>query len=348
LGGTRGHITVVRGWLNTAAAWLPTSVDRRVRVIAWLSLACQTLLIATGGAVRLTGSGLGCPTWPRCTDGSFVNTPEMGIHGVIEFGNRLLTFLLVIVAIAAFLAVIRFAAARRDLFVLTLLQGLSIPLQAVLGGITVLTGLNPYIVGLHFVISIVLVALTTTLVYRVVLGPRGPQRVAPTWIVVLTHTASLLVVVTVVLGILTTGSGPHAGDADTPRNGLDAELLQHFHSWPAYALFAVTVVLAIAASRGGIPLRRLARFALALLLVEFAQMTVGITQARLGLPELLVGVHMVLAALLVAAMTAVVLSLRSVTSTDPASADDPVVSTDVDADTAEVDATGTRTARLPR
>jgi cytochrome c oxidase assembly protein subunit 15 len=313
--GAKGQITVVRGWVNTAAAWLPTSVDGRVRLIAWLSLACQVLLVATGGAVRLTGSGLGCPTWPRCTDDSFTTTQEMGIHGIIEFGNRLLTFVLVIIAIAAFLAVIRFAVERRDLFVLTLLQGLSIPVQAVLGGITVLTGLNPYIVGLHFVISIVLVALTTTLVYRVVIGPRGADRLAPTWFVVLTHTASLLVVITVALGILTTGSGPHAGDADTPRNGLDAELLQHFHSWPAYALLAVTLVLAVATWRAGAGMSLLRRFTTLLLVVEMLQMIVGITQARLGLPELLVGIHMVLAAVLVAAMTAVVLSLRSVTST---------------------------------
>jgi cytochrome c oxidase assembly protein subunit 15 len=289
-----------------------------VRLIAWLSLVCQVLLVATGGAVRLTGSGLGCPTWPLCTDDSLVNTPEMGIHGIIEFGNRMLTFVLVVVAIAAFLAVIRFSVERRDLFVLTLLQGLSIPVQAVLGGITVLTGLNPYIVGLHFVVSVVLAALTATLVYRVVIGPRGSERLAPTWFATLTHVATLLVVVTVVLGILTTGSGPHAGDADTPRNGLNSELLQHYHSWPAYALVAVTLVLAYATWRGGARMRRLRRFTTLLLVVEMLQTIVGITQARLGLPELLVGIHMVLASLLVAAMTAVVLSLRSVASTVPA------------------------------
>jgi cytochrome c oxidase assembly protein subunit 15 len=307
---------------------LPDTVDRRVRVIAWLSLAFQVILIGTGGAVRLTASGLGCPTWPECTTGSFVTTQEMGIHGLIEFGNRMLTFILVVIAIAAFLAVVRMRALRRDLFVLTLLQGLSIPLQAVLGGITVLTGLNPYIVGVHFVVSIALVAITTTLVFRVYRGPRGTRVSAPGWFTAVARATSVLVAVTVALGILTTGSGPHAGDIKTPRNGLNAELLQHLHSWPAYAAFAGTVILVVAAYAGPSVLSPVRKFAAGLLAVEVVQIVVGITQARLGLPELLVGIHMVLAATLVAMMTATLLSLRdsaapaqtSDTSTSPAKA----------------------------
>jgi cytochrome c oxidase assembly protein subunit 15 len=299
-------------------AFLPASISRPVRVLAWLSLVFQVVLIGTGGAVRLTGSGLGCPTWPRCTDASFVSTPEMGIHGVIEFANRMLTFVLALIVIAVFLAVVRYWRERRDLFVLTLLQGLSIPLQAVIGGITVLTGLNPYIVGLHFVISMLLVVNATILVYRVYRGPRGDRRTVPLWFMIVAHTASLFVAITVVVGILTTGSGPHAGDEKTPRNGLDAELLQHFHSWPAYVLLALTVVLVVAALVGRLGVTR---WALALLAIEAVQVAVGLTQARLGLPPLLVGIHMVLAALLVAAMTALVLSLRSA-STAPESVDD--------------------------
>lgn len=296
--------------LGGLASLLPAMVDRRVRVIAWASLAVQLLLIATGGAVRLTGSGLGCPTWPQCVPGSLTNTPEMGIHGVIEFANRTLTGVVVVVAILAFLAVIRFRAERRDLFVLTLLQGLSIPVQAVIGGITVLTGLNSYIVGLHFVVSIVLVALTAMLVFRVYYGPRGAVRLMPRWYLALAHLTSLFVAVTVLVGILTTGSGPHAGDADTPRNGLDTVFLQHLHSWPAYATLGGTVLLVLGALTVAAANARLLRFALLLLCVEIAQVVVGVTQARLGLPELLVGTHMVLAGALVGAMTAVVLSLR--------------------------------------
>ena len=166
------------GWLNDR---LPGAVDTRVRVLAWASVIVQLVLIATGGAVRLTGSGLGCPTWPQCTPGSLVNTPEQGIHGLIEFANRALTGVVILVAILAFLSILRFRAERRDLFVLTLLQGLSIPLQAVVGGITVLTGLNSWIVGLHFVISVGLVVLTVMLVYRVYVGPRATSTLTPRW-----------------------------------------------------------------------------------------------------------------------------------------------------------------------
>jgi cytochrome c oxidase assembly protein subunit 15 len=242
----------------------------------------------------------------------------MGIHGIIEFGNRMLTFVLVIVAVGMFLSVLRYRAKRRDLFVLALLQGLSIPLQAVIGGITVLTGLNPYIVGTHFVISIVLVALTTILVYRVYRGPRGSLAVAPNWFTAVTHLSTFLVAITVLLGILTTGSGPHAGDATTPRNGMNSEVLQHLHSWPAYALVGTTLFLVVAAFTGGDRFTPVRRWVLTLLAVEAVQVAVGITQARLGLPELLVGIHMVLAALLVSAMTATVLTLRTSASTNTA------------------------------
>ena len=137
--------------------WFPTTVDRKVRIAAWTTFVVQILIVVTGGAVRLTASGLGCPTWPTCTEDSLVNTPEMGIHGIIEFGNRLLTFLLVIVAIVTFALVFRMRKNRRDFFWLTLLIGLGIPAQAVIGGISVLMQLNPYVVGLHFIVSIVMV-----------------------------------------------------------------------------------------------------------------------------------------------------------------------------------------------
>ena len=308
----------VVGLLRRVVGWLPSTVDRRVRVAAWLSLAAQVALIGTGGAVRLTASGLGCPTWPQCVAGSFVNTPEMGLHGVIEFGNRLLTFVLAAITIAAFLSVIRFRRQRRDLFRLTLVQGLSIPFQAVLGGITVLTGLNPYVVGAHFAVSIVLVVVTSTLVWRVYRGPRGSAMLVPALAVWLGRLTAVSVAVTVAVGILTTGSGPHAGDnsnpdAPAPRNGLDPALLQHVHSWPAYVTVGLSVLLAIVILR--FPVER--RWVVALLAVEVVQVIVGIAQARLGLPELLVGIHMVLAGALVAAMTAVLLSLRSKVDAKP-------------------------------
>lgn len=278
-------------------------------MFAWLSLGIQLLIVLTGGAVRLTASGLGCPTWPQCTEGSFVTTPEMGIHGIIEFGNRLLFFVIQIVAIITFLLIVRMRKQRRDLFWLALIPCFSIVLQAVLGGITVLTNLNPYVVGLHFFASVVLVALAAVFVYRVYYGPRGSAWGAPGWYRSLAWVTALAVFVTVILGIITTGSGPHAGDGGASRNGLDSELLQHLHSWPAYAAFALSIGLVVGAVK--LSVRRLIRFAALLVGIEVAQIAVGLTQARLGLPEPLVAAHMVLACALAAAMTAVLLSLRA-------------------------------------
>ncbi|MGX5680461.1 COX15/CtaA family protein [Schumannella luteola] len=287
---------------------LPSRVDARIRVFAIATLVAQILIVGTGGAVRLTGSGLGCPTWPRCTAESFVTTPEMGIHGIIEFGNRLLTFVLVAIAIITFVLVLRIRRERRDLFVLALLIGLYVPIQAIIGGITVLTNLNPYVVGLHFLASVVLVSLSAVLVYRVFVGPRGDQFAAPRWYRMIAHITSAFVAITILVGILVTGSGPHAGDGGAARNGLDSEFLQHVHSWPAYATLAATLALVAGAWRLGS--RRLLTLSAVLLAVEGVQILVGLAQANLGLPEVLVGIHMVLACCLAAAITAVVCALR--------------------------------------
>lgn len=295
--------------MNRIIAWLPDRVDVRLKVIAWIYLVGQIILVGTGGLVRLTSSGLGCPTWPKCTADSLVNTPEMGIHGVIEFGNRLLGVLLGIVAIVAFVAILRLRKERPDLFWLTLLAGLGIPAQAVIGGLSVLTDLNPYVVGLHFVVSIVLVALCTTFLFRLYTTPGPRMRAVPAWFAIVTHITSFVVAVTILVGILTTGSGPHAGDAKAPRNNLNSEILQHVHAIPAYVTFALTLVLVIASLR--FTATKVRRYAALLLVVELVQIAVGLIQANTGLPGVLVGVHMMLAASLAAAMTAVVLSLKA-------------------------------------
>ena len=294
--------------MKALIARLPTTITSRVRGFAIASLVAQILIVGTGGAVRLTGSGLGCPTWPRCTADSFISTPEMGIHGVIEFGNRLLTFVLVAIAIGMFLMVVRMRRTRPELFRLALVIGLGIPAQAVIGGISVLTNLDPYVVGLHFVLSVVLVVLATVLVYRVYTGRRGAAIALPAWYRPLAAFSAVALAVTILVGVLTTGSGPHAGDGGAARNGLDSELLQHLHSWPAYLTFGATVLLLAGAQL--LNLRPTRRFIALLLAIEVVQIVVGIAQARLGLPEILVGIHMVLSCALAAAMTAVLLSLR--------------------------------------
>ncbi|MBO1738407.1 heme A synthase [Leifsonia sp. TF02-11] len=290
-------------------AWLPDRVDGRLKVIAWIYLIGQIVLVGTGGLVRLTSSGLGCPTWPKCTADSLVNTPEMGIHGFIEFGNRVLSAGLGVVAIVAFIAILRLRTERSDLFWLTLLAGLMIPAQAVIGGLSVWSGLNPYVVGLHFVVSIVLVALCTAFVVRVYAVPGPRVRAVPGWFAGVAHLTSFFVALTIVFGILTTGSGPHAGDANAPRNGLNPEILEHVHAIPAYVTFALTLVLVVGSWR--IRTTPVHRYALYLLAVEVMQIAVGLIQSNTGLPGILVGIHMMLAATLASVMTAVILSLKA-------------------------------------
>lgn len=290
--------------------WLPNSIDRRVHVAAWATLVSQILIIGTGGAVRLTGSGLGCPTWPRCTDDSFVTTPEMGFHGIIEFGNRLLTFVLILIAIAMFVFVLRLRKERPELFTLSLVIGLGIPGQAVIGGITVLTDLNPYVVGLHYLLSAVLVGLAAVLLYRVRVGGPSQEWGVPAPVRLLTAAMLGVLTISVLMGILTTGSGPHAGDGGAARNGLDSWLLQHFHAWPSYVFLGLAVAVTALTWLAGVGSPRLKRTVTALVAVTAVQIGIGLYQARNGLPELFVGIHMVMAAILVAIMVSALLAQR--------------------------------------
>ncbi|WP_299445343.1 heme A synthase [uncultured Phycicoccus sp.] len=282
------------------ATLLPQSVSSVwVRRWTWATLVANVVIILTGGLVRLTGSGLGCPTWPRCTDDSFVPHRELGAHGLIEFGNRLLTYVLIAIVLATVVAVWRWAGTSRSLRQHAVVLAFGIPLQGVVGGITVLTDLNPWIVAVHLLLSLVLVALSVWLVVRVrgVAGPaadRGVRRLA----------AALyaLVWVAVYLGTVVTGSGPHAGDANAPRNGLSPETWSHIHAVAVYALVAVTLALWWAVR--GTPLRRAATVVLG---VELAQGAVGFVQYWTGLPVPLVTLHLLGAAALVAAATWLVL-----------------------------------------
>ncbi|BAJ76612.1 uncharacterized protein MTES_3648 [Microbacterium testaceum StLB037] len=308
---TPSPLSRLRDVLTRLRDRLPTAVTRRTRVLAWLVLISNVVIVGTGGLVRLTGSGMGCSTWPYCTSDSLVPTQELGIHGAIEFGNRTLTGVLVVIALLAFLAVVR--TGRRDLRTLTLANGIGIILQAVVGGVIVWLHLPPTLVGIHFVISAALVANGAALVARAS-SPAGPRVLAVSRpFAVLSHVTSGFVALTVLVGILLTGSGPHAGDDQAARNGLDPVLWQHIHSWPAYATFALTLILVVASWRTPAALR-LRRWTGLLLGIEVVQIAVGLWQARTGLPIVLVNIHMVLAVSLVAAMTAVLMHLKATAS----------------------------------
>lgn len=283
-------------------------MNRRIRVLAWLVLITQVLIVATGGAVRLTGSGLGCDTWPKCTADSFTSNPEMGIHAYIEFGNRLLFFVLEIVALLAVFFIWKLRKQRPQLLWLAIIAALSVFIQAIIGGITVLSGLNPWVVGLHFVASVVLVVLATLLVARVYSepGPRALGVTLPTlqmaWCMVIAGA------VVVVLGIITTGSGPHAGDGGAARNGLNPELVQTAHAASAYLTLLFMVVTWWLARQDGA--RSTQRWIVTGFVVILLQIIVGIAQARLALPPVLVGIHMVLACLLAACLTMALIDTR--------------------------------------
>ncbi|WP_314193289.1 COX15/CtaA family protein [uncultured Arthrobacter sp.] len=293
-------------FVGRLASKLPVTVDSTVRRLAVLSLIGQTVLVVTGGAVRLTASGLGCPTWPRCTNNSLVNTPEMGIHGFIEFGNRLLTFALAAVAALMLVYLWNLRKERKDLFLLALGLLASIPAQAIIGGITVLTQLNPWVVGLHFLVSMALVVFATLLVNRAY-GRTGGFRTRPLTSLpgvvrpVMTAVA-LFSAIAVMLGVVVTGAGPHAGDADAPRNNLDWDLFSHIHAVPAYLVTAGTLLAVYFVYRRGIS--GIFRTAVLMLLgVTVLQAAIGFTQYYNGIPALLVGGHMLGAALLMAAAT---------------------------------------------
>jgi cytochrome c oxidase assembly protein subunit 15 len=283
-----------------------------LRRLAFASLVANVGIVVTGGAVRLTASGLGCPTWPRCTDESYRTTPEMGVHGVIEFGNRLLTFVLVAVAIAGLVVAWRQRPRRRELVLLAGAVFLIIPVQGLIGGLTVLTDLNPWVVGLHFLASIGVITAAWAF-WRRTVDPAGPTRPVvsrPVRQLVGVATAASLAVIAV--GVVVTGSGPHAGDAAVPRNGLDPVVLTNVHSAAVFVAVAGTVVCALW-------LR--SRAALLLLAVEGVQAGIGISQYYLGLPIGLVLLHLLGAALAIAAGTNLMLSVRGPRrSVEPAAA----------------------------
>jgi heme a synthase len=273
---------------------------RALRFWSVASLVANIGIVITGGVVRLTSSGMGCPTWPRCTEDSYVSHPELGLHGAIEFGNRLLTFVLVAVALLTVLAAVRFRdenGPRRDLRWLAIGLALGIPAQAVIGGISVWTHLNPYVVALHFLASMVLIALAVWLVRK---SWRIPVRSVGRPGRVLSRVTFWAMWVAVWLGTVVTGSGPHAGDQFAVRNGLDPVLLSHIH--------AAAVWVTIGATLGCVWLLR-SRAALGLLAVEIVQAAIGLTQYHLGLPVGLVALHLLGAALAIAAATNLMLSV---------------------------------------
>ena len=263
---------------------------RAARVLSPASgflLFAQAAIVVTGGAVRLTGSGLGCPTWPECTPGSYTPKPyqvEEQVKVWIEFGNRLLTFVLVLVAIIVLISVL--AAGRKDLRGLALGQVLGIVGQGILGGITVLTGLHPATVAAHFLLSIILIAGATSLRAQR-LAPLEKNEPAPLVKKIATvHIAMTFIVL--FIGTLVTGSGPHAGDATAPRFPFDLRTMAWIHADSVIALFGITFGLFVVHGVSAHTKKRLKIF----LAIALGQGLIGYVQWFKDLPELLVGFHL--------------------------------------------------------
>jgi heme a synthase len=251
-------------------------------------LFAQAAIVVTGGAVRLTGSGLGCPTWPECTPGSYTPKPyqvEEQVKVWIEFGNRLLTFVLVLAAITVLVSVL--AAGRKDLRGLALGQVLGILGQGILGGITVLTGLHPATVAAHFLLSIVLIAGATSLRAQ---RFASLEKQEPTPLVRKIATAHIATSFFVIfLGTMVTGSGPHAGDATAPRLPFDLRTMAWLHADSVIALFGITFGLFVVNGASAHTKKRLKIF----VAIALSQGLIGYVQWYLDLPELIVGLHLV-------------------------------------------------------
>lgn len=297
---------------GTVGRWLDSA--RRFTTPALVAnLVAQIVIVGTGGAVRLTGSGLGCSTWPLCEPGEF--TPSFheatSLHPFIEFGNRTLTGVLGVIAIVV--AVLVWSARDRSTSyrLLGLVPLVGVVFQAVLGGITVLVDLHPAVVGSHLLISMVLVAASAVLLDRSREGDGAPVPLVSARTRAVSWVLMVALVPVLVLGVVVTGAGPHSGDSEVGyRFAVDPAHVTQFHSASVWVFTALLVTLLVMVYRTVPPAARARQAVLLLLVVTLVQGAIGYVQYFTGLPELLVGAHMLGAALLTAGAARVPLALR--------------------------------------
>ncbi len=279
--------------------------NRWLHPLAWASLAANIVLVVTGGAVRLTGSGLGCPTWPKCTDSDLTAHGNLNAHSAIEFTNRSLTFVLVAIAVATVVAAWN---SRGRWLSIALLLG--IPLQAVVGGISVLSDLNPWVVSVHLVASTAIIALTVLLLWRVYgrddfdTSPSAPTH--PPAIRALAWATWIVGALVIYAGTVVTGAGPHAGDAKAPRNGLSVLQFAQLHADLVCLFIGLTIGLAVMTWRTSARTAVVTLFA-----IELSQGAIGWVQYFTHVPVVLVAFHMLGAALIAAAVTWALLATKA-------------------------------------
>lgn len=291
-----------------AERWTPTS--RTVQRAALAALVMSVVIVVTGGAVRLTGSGLGCPTWPKCTDDSLTTTSAMGFHGVIEFTNRMLTYVLCAAVGWAIIAARSEKPWRRDLTRLGWAQFWIVMSNAILGGIVVLVGLNPYTVAAHFLLSTALITVATVMWQRTREGSAEPRPLVGKAVQQLVWCLVAAAVLLIAVGTVVTGAGPHAGDSsEVERMAVNWETVTKLHAVLAWIVVTLTFALwfvlkAVDAPKG--PLDRTRD----LFLILLGQGVIGYVQYFTDLPEALVGLHMFGACLVWIGALRVLLSLR--------------------------------------
>lgn len=278
----------------------------------------QVGLVVTGGAVRLTGSGLGCPTWPECVSGSIAPVPHQAqgqLHAWIEYGNRLLTGLLLLIILVSLVGAFRWGKERLDwprIRLLALTQVLGIFAQILLGGITVLTKLNPVAVSAHFLLSIALIASTLSLRERMLAKERILTLVMTGALIRIVMGLSLIVII---LGTLVTGSGPHAGDIHARRYPFDPRTISWIHADSVIALISLTIGLwlVIKVSESVSVQNILGKKVLIFLFICLAQGAIGYIQYFTRLPEALVAAHLLGAAVMWLAMWNIVFTSQALT-----------------------------------
>lgn len=289
-----------RSWRE---AWDNPSLKLQ-RVLAMVLLLCQGGITVTGSLVRVTGSGLGCNTWPLCHEGSLV--PVAGaapwIHQAIEFGNRTLTFVVAASAALVLLAVIR-ARRRKEITTLAWISLLGVVLQAVIGGISVLLDLRWWSVAVHFLPSMVLVFVAAMLYMRIAEPDEAsPTRRYPTSAQTWTLIAAAALCVVLISGTMVTGSGPHSGDSGVGMEGrlqMDTRVLAYVHAVCMYLYLIATIITTVLLRNSGAPedARRTSYVLIALILVQWA---IGVTQFRLGVPRWTIPAHIAMSSAVVA------------------------------------------------
>ncbi|MGW0971954.1 COX15/CtaA family protein [Streptomyces sp. NPDC002516] len=291
-----------------AERWTPAS--RTVQRAALAALVMSVVIVVTGGAVRLTGSGLGCPTWPKCTDDSLTATSAMGFHGAIEFGNRMLTYVLCAAVGWAIVAARSQKPWRRGLTRLGWAQFWIVMSNAVLGGIVVLVGLNPYTVAAHFLLSTALITVAAVMWQRTREGDAAPRPLVGKSVQQLVWFLVVAAVLLIAVGTVVTGAGPHAGDSsEVERIPVSWETIAKLHAVLAWIVVTLTFALwfvlkAVDAPQG--PLRRTRD----LFLILLSQGVIGYVQYFTDLPEALVALHMLGSCLVWIGVLRVLLALR--------------------------------------